>query len=68
MLALETFRRIENRRTLQQLKARSELMVTRFEADENERKGLERAYGMVQAHESRARHWSVWRTRMSSRG
>lgn len=54
LLALETFRRIENRRTLQQLKARSELMVTRLEADENQRKGLERAHGIVQAHESRA--------------
>lgn len=54
LVALETFRRIENRRTLQQLKARSELMVTRLEANENERKGLEHAYGMVQAHESRA--------------
>ncbi len=52
--ALETFRRIENQRTLQQLKARSELMVTRIEAHENERKGLEHAYGIVQAHESRA--------------
>lgn len=54
LLALETFRRIENQRTLQQLKARSELMVTRLEATENERRGLERAYGIVQAHESRA--------------
>lgn len=52
--ALESFRRIENQRTLQQLKARSELMVTRLEADENERKGLARAYGIAQAHASRA--------------
>jgi len=52
--ALETFRGIENRRSLQQLKSRSELMVTRLEADENERKGLERAYGIARAHASRA--------------
>ncbi|MBC7710573.1 MAG: diguanylate cyclase [Rhizobacter sp.] len=54
LLALENFRRIESQRTLQQLKARSDLMVTRLEASENERKGLERAYGIVKAHESRA--------------
>lgn len=54
LLALESFRRIENQRALRQLKARSELMVTRLEASENERKGLERAYGIVKAHESRA--------------
>ena len=54
LFALETFRRIENQRILQQLKARSELMVTRLEANESERKGLEHAYGIVQAHESRA--------------
>ena len=54
LLALENFRRIESQRTFQQLKARSELMVTRLEATENERKGLERAYGIVKAHESRA--------------
>ena len=52
--ALETFRRIENQRTLQQLKARSVLMVTRLEADESQRKGLERAYGIAEAHASRA--------------
>ena len=54
LMALESFRRIESQRTLQQLKARSELMVTRLEASENERKGLERAYGIVKAQESRA--------------
>ena len=53
LLELESFRRIEGQRTLQQLKARSELMVTRLEATENERKGLEHAYGIVKAHESR---------------
>ena len=52
--ALETFRRIENQRNLQQLKARSDLMVTRLEADESERKGLARAYGIAEAHASRA--------------
>ncbi len=52
--ALESFRRIENQQTLQQLKARSEFMVTRLEADERQRKGLERAYGIAQAHASRA--------------
>lgn len=52
--ALENFRRIENQQTLQQLKARSEFMVTRLEADESQRKGLERAYGIAQAHASRA--------------
>lgn len=52
--ALETFRQIENQRTLHQLKARSVLMVTRLEADEHERKGLAHAYGIAQAHASRA--------------
>ena len=52
--ALETFRGIENQRNLQQLKARSDLMVTRLEADESERKGLARAYGIAEAHASRA--------------
>jgi diguanylate cyclase (GGDEF)-like protein len=51
--ALEAYRRIETQRTLLQLKARSEIMVTRLEADENERRGLEHAHGIVQAHESR---------------
>ncbi len=52
--ALETFRRIENQRSLQRSKARSEVMVTRLEADESQRRGLERAYGIAEAHASRA--------------
>lgn len=52
--ALENFRRIENQQALRHLKARSEFMVTRLEADESKRKGLERAYGIAHAHASRA--------------
>jgi diguanylate cyclase (GGDEF)-like protein len=51
---LETYRRFESQRTLQQLKARSEFMVTRLEVDEAHRKGLQQAYGIAQAHASRA--------------
>ena len=52
--ALEAFRRLESQRSMQQLKAKSELMVTRIEADENQRKVLERAYSVAQVHASRA--------------
>ncbi|MEO7254957.1 MAG: GGDEF domain-containing protein [Casimicrobium sp.] len=51
---LEAFRRIESQRSMQQLKAKSEHMVMRLEADETQRKGLEKAYGVAQAHASRA--------------
>lgn len=52
--SLEAFRRLESQRSMQQLKAKSELMVTRLEADENQRKVLERAYSVAQVHASRA--------------
>jgi len=52
--ALEAFRRLESQRSMQQLKAKSELMVTRIEADESQRKVLERAYSVAQVHASRA--------------
>ena len=52
--ALEAFRRLESQRSMQQLKAKSELMVTRLEADENQRKVLERTYSVAQVHASRA--------------
>lgn len=52
--ALEAFRRLESQRSMQQLKAKSELMVTRLEADENQRKVLERAYSVAQVHATRA--------------
>ena len=51
---LEAFRKIESQRSMQQLKAKSEHMVTRLEANETQRKGLEQAYGVAQAHASRA--------------
>ncbi len=51
---LEAFRKIESQRSMQQLKAKSEHMVMRLEADETQRKGLEQAYGVAQAHASRA--------------
>lgn len=51
---LEAFRRIESQRSMQQLKAKSEHMVMRLEADETQRQGLEQAYGVAQAHASRA--------------
>lgn len=52
--ALESFRRLESQRSMQQLKDKSELMVTRLEADENQRKVLERAYSVAQVHATRA--------------
>lgn len=52
--ALEAFRRLESQRSMQQLKDKSELMVTRLEADENQRKVLERAYSVAQVHATRA--------------
>ncbi len=51
---LEAFRKIESQRSMQQLKAKSEHMVMRLEADETQRKGLEQAYGVARAHASRA--------------
>jgi diguanylate cyclase (GGDEF)-like protein len=54
LTSLEAFRRLENQRSVEQLKARSELMVTRLEAEANQRKGLERAYNVAQIHASRA--------------
>ena len=51
---LEAFRKIESQRSMQQLKAKSEHMVMRLEADETQRKGLEHAYGVAHAHASRA--------------
>ena len=52
--SLEAFRRLESQRSMQQLKAKSELMVTRLEADESQRKVLERAYSVAQVHATRA--------------
>jgi diguanylate cyclase (GGDEF)-like protein len=52
--SLEAFRRLESQRSMQQLKDKSELMVTRLEADENQRKVLERAYSVAQVHATRA--------------
>lgn len=54
LAALESFRRLESQRSMQQLRDRSELLVTRVEADESQRKVLERAYSVAQAHASRA--------------
>ncbi len=54
LVELETFRAIENRRSYNQLRARSELLVTRFEADESQRRGLEHAYEVARSHASRA--------------
>ena len=51
---LEAFRKIESQRSMQQLKAKSEHMVMRLEADESQRKGLEHAHGVARAHASRA--------------
>lgn len=54
LAALESFRRLESQRSMQQLRDRSALLVTRVEADESQRKVLERAYSVAQAHASRA--------------
>ena len=52
--ALEAFRRLENQRSMQQLKSKSEVMVTRLEADESQRKGIAYAQGLATAEASRA--------------
>ena len=52
--ALEAFRRLENQRSLQQLKSKSEVMVTRLEADESQRKGVAYAQSLAKAEASRA--------------
>jgi diguanylate cyclase (GGDEF)-like protein len=52
--SLEAFQRKESLRATEQLRARSALMLTRFEAADNERKVLKQAYDVVQAQIARA--------------
>jgi diguanylate cyclase (GGDEF)-like protein len=52
--SLEALRLIESQRATQQLRARSQVMMTRLEASENERKGIERANAVASAHAARA--------------
>ena len=52
--ALEAYRRLENQRSMQQLKSKSEVMVTRLEADESQRKGIAFAQSLATAEASRA--------------
>jgi diguanylate cyclase len=52
--ALELFRRTERESSLKQLKARSEFMMTRAEADQNQRQGIAQAYDIAQQQASRA--------------
>ena len=51
---LEAFRRIESRRAIEQLRARSDLMVTRVEAEDTQRELLKQAYETAQAQTTRA--------------
>ena len=51
---LEQFRLLESRRSIEQLRAKSELMVTRFEADENKRRSIEQAYELARQQAKRA--------------
>jgi diguanylate cyclase (GGDEF)-like protein len=52
--SLEMFQRMESLRATEQLRARSALMLTRFEASDNERKVLKQAYDVVQEQIARA--------------
>jgi diguanylate cyclase (GGDEF)-like protein len=51
--AFEALRRIESERAAQQLRARSQVMLTRMEAQESERRGLARANAVATAHAAR---------------
>jgi diguanylate cyclase (GGDEF)-like protein len=52
--SLEALRLIESQRATQQLRARSQVMLTRLEATENERRGIARANAVASAHAARA--------------
>jgi diguanylate cyclase (GGDEF)-like protein len=52
--ALELFRRTERESSLEQLKARSEFMMTRAEADQKQRQGVAKAYDIAREQASRA--------------
>ncbi|TAG72622.1 MAG: GGDEF domain-containing protein, partial [Burkholderiales bacterium] len=54
LVELEQFRLLESRRSIEQLRAKSELMVTRFEADENKRRSIEQAYELARQQAKRA--------------
>lgn len=51
---LEAFRRMESRRAAEQLRARSELMVTRVEAEDAQRELLKQAYETARVQTTRA--------------
>ncbi|TAG48971.1 MAG: GGDEF domain-containing protein [Betaproteobacteria bacterium] len=51
--AFEGLRRIESEHAAQQLHARSQVMLTRLEAQESERRGLARANAVASAHAAR---------------
>jgi diguanylate cyclase (GGDEF)-like protein len=52
--ALELFRRTERESSLEQLKARSEFMMTRAEAEQTQRQGVAQAYDIAREQASRA--------------
>lgn len=54
LVQLETFRRMESRRATEQLRARSELMVTRVEAEDTQRELLKQAYETARVQSTRA--------------
>ncbi len=56
---LETFRRMESRRATEQLRARSELMVTRVEAEDTQRELLKQAYETARVQSTRATQFEL---------
>lgn len=59
LVQLETFRRMESRRATEQLRARSELMVTRVEAEDTQRELLKQAYETARVQSTRATQFEL---------